>query len=130
MNTSSRNLSRSVFTIFILVLACSAAVAAPLADYRTRLENAQVDIKNMLYLLTQGESSEEVEDYLQETIERLRISLPANEKIQSAAGEVEAANGWLKVRLDQFEKELHEEERIELLNEISERIAASLPVRS
>src|SRR5215210_1142418 len=100
---SSGYFIRSATTVVAMVLLTWLCHASPLSDYASRLEAAQKDVDNMSQALTNGESGEEVKFYLRQTIARLLKTLPQNEKVQNGGGETDVANGWLKIKLDEFE---------------------------
>lgn len=108
----------------LLSLLAIHANASTLADYRSRVEASAKAADGLSAMLESDESGEEVDQYIAQTVAKLRHDLPKNEKVEIDGGEVEVSNRWLWSRLEQFDGEHNQQARIGIMYEITERLSA------
>jgi len=109
--------------IFFVVLAAISS-AATLADYRARLESSQKSIETIITVMRNGETGAEADSFIRQTVASVKKALPESETIDFRGTSVNTANGWIKAKLDEFDREPRSSERIAILASVSERMAA------
>ena len=106
----------------ILFLASSVSAATTLAEYRREIQKT----KNLVDVLVKAEagdsSTAESAKSLQETLAKLRASLPVSEKIEWQGTSIETNNQWLPDKLNEYEKD--ESKHLIVLSEIGERLSS------
>lgn len=111
--------------VFVLlsVLAVDAN-ASTLADYRSRLEASAKAADGLSAMLMSDRTGPEIDQYISQTIAKMRHDLPKSEKVEVKGGEVEVSNRWLWSRLDQFDAETNRQVRLGIMYEVVERLSA------
>jgi hypothetical protein len=110
--------------LFVLLLLVTHVDAADLADYRSRIEASAKAADGLSAMLESDEAGPEVDQYISQTIAKIRRDLPKTEKVEVDGGEVEVSNRWLWSRLEQFDKEQDQQTRVGIMYEINERLSA------
>lgn len=113
------------FSLLFLFLVLPLAIcAATLAEYRKKIDVAQVLVAGLLYIDEEDTSAAKRAASERETLAELRLSLPATEKVEWKGANVETNNKWLQDKLNEYENENATAKREAILTEISERLAS------
>jgi hypothetical protein len=111
------------FSLLFLVLPLTIS-AASLAEYRKKIDVAQVLVAGLLYINEEDTSAAKRAASERETLAELRQSLPASEKIEWKGASVETNNKWLQDKLNEYERENAPAQRAAILTEVSERLSS------
>ena len=108
----------------IILVFASFVSAISIADYRKNIAAAQTYIDEMLTEIAKSEQGEGNADRLGEISSRLRVRLPAGQKIDVPGAAVEMDADWLIVSLDDLGQRSNLTEKAVVLTGIKERLAA------
>jgi hypothetical protein len=108
----------------VLIIFPAIVVASTLSDYLSRIEAAQKNVTTMVGVLKNNDLNTDVTDYLNQTIAGIKKSLPESENVQFHSISVDASNGWIRSKFDEFNQKATTSERVLILTSISERLSA------
>jgi predicted ribosome quality control (RQC) complex YloA/Tae2 family protein len=130
---SSRNQTKTfravMLSAFVFVMCAHVSVfAKSLTDYQESVQIALYSVDELsIYFANDEENAGEKDDaYERELIALVRENLPASEKIEWQGTSVETNNQWIVDKINAFETEEDPAKRAEILNIVSERLAAIL----
>ena len=115
--------SLRLFVFLLFLLFALPAFGATLAEYREKIQDAEVLTEDLLFIDDEELSATERAKHEREILAELRQSLPS-EKIEWRGSVVETDNKWLQDSLNNFEKETNPAKRQTILNGITERLSA------
>src|SRR5262249_41372596 len=118
---SLRNRAKSLLVVAALFLLANAAFGSTLADYRERVESSQKSIETMISVVENQRSFTDADSYLSQTTASVKKALPETENVEFQGSSIDASNGWVRSRLDEFDRTRIVDERITILSSISER---------
>ena len=112
--------------LFFLASACVSKIyAETAAQYREKLNEANVLIESLIYTDEEEMSPSEYKNYERRALAQIRRDIPASERVETTGATIETDNGWLVGKLDEFEKQPENSpKRVEILREIGERLTA------
>lgn len=111
------------FSLILLISVLQISAATP-AEYRKKIQDGEMLIKDLSGLDKESLSPGERSGREKEILTRLRRDLPSSEKIEWKGASVETNNDWLQNRLNLYEKETDAAKRGAILTETGERLAA------
>lgn len=110
--------------VFFSALLAATSTAATLADYRGRLASSQKEIDTIVQVLRNGETGIEADSFIRQTVASVKKALPESETVDFHGIGINTSNGWIRAKLDEFDREPRSSERIAILASVSERLAA------
>lgn len=108
--------------LLLLFLAVAPVFGATPAEYREKVQDAEVLAEDLLFIDDEELSPTERIKHEREILAELRQSLPA-EKIEWRGSVIETDNKWLQDSLNSFEKETNPAKKQTILNGITERLS-------
>ncbi|HEY2866292.1 MAG TPA: DUF4129 domain-containing protein [Pyrinomonadaceae bacterium] len=121
---SGRFLRNTATAAMLLVFLVATASAATLTDYRTRIETSKQNIDSMISVLRDQERGSDLDAFVAQTLTSVKKALPESETIEFRGTSINASNGWLKTKLDEFGREANASARIAILTSINERLSS------
>lgn len=115
-------LRRYLSTFLALVILASTASGADLADYQKRIKSARAGVQTLLSGVAAEEVGNEPDEPNSSVFSEVRKLIPAEERIETGSGTIEADNQWFTDRLNAAEAETDLTKRAEILNEIEGRL--------
>ena len=113
-----------VGVLWVLIIFPAIVLASTLSDYRTRIESAQKNVGTMAGVLKSNDLNTDIHDYLTQTIAGIKKSLPESENVQFGGISIDASNGWIRSKFEEFNEKATTSERVLILTSISERLSA------
>lgn len=113
-----------LFLGLIIFVCVSVAPAETISVYRAKIHNAKLLVDDLFYGDEDESGAAQKSSNERETLKKIRLALPASEKVESKNISVETQNKWFVEQLDAYEKETDASKRTEILSGISERLGA------
>lgn len=115
----------SFIGIISALLVFSAVVpASTLSDYRARIEASQKKVATMIGVVKNNDLNTDVDAYLNQTIAEIKKSLPETETVEFRGTSIDASNGWIRSKFDEFNNKFTNNERLVVLMSVSERLSS------
>lgn len=118
---------RHLAPLLIVLMLGVTVFSATLADYKTRLDSADTNLKKLIDDTREVVSGRSRDiDNENSIITAVRAGMPASEKIEWNSSTAETSNRWLHDKLDAFQVEKDAVKRLAIATEARERIGALL----
>ena len=121
---SFRDIAKIAFAAIFLILLAAIDKAETLAEYRARIESSQKSIENVIEVLRNQETGTEADAFITQTLISVKKALPETETVEFRGTSINTANGWVRSKLDEYDREPRAAERIAILTSIDERLSS------